>query len=110
MKVMDSEPQEEPLAPESIEPATPIERRNAAGWILMIVLISLMMVGAMSAYLKPQDSKQKRYEAVWTPSQFAAVSFHFIDNETVDEPLTSALYTIAEEVCGKLPNNLRPIP
>lgn len=63
MKVMDSEPQEEPLAPESIEPATPIERRNAAGWILMIVLISLMMVGAMSAYLKPQDSKQKRYEA-----------------------------------------------
>lgn len=60
--------------------------------------------------VSPFPNEQKRYENIWTPSQFAAVSFLFIDNETVDEPLTSALYTIAEEVCGKLPQNLRPIP
>lgn len=56
----------------------------------------------------PADEKQ--HTAVWTPSQFAAVSFLFTDNETINDELTEALYTIAEEVCGKLPTNLRPIP
>lgn len=56
----------------------------------------------------PADEKQ--HTAVWTPSQFAAVSFLFIDNETANDELTKALYTIAEEVCGKLPPNFRPIP
>jgi len=60
--------------------------------------------------VSPFPNEQKRYEDIWTPSQFAAVSFLSIDNETVNDELTEALYTIAEEVCGKLPQNLRPIP
>jgi len=56
----------------------------------------------------PADEKQ--HTAVWAPAQFAAVSFLFIDNETANDELTESLYTIAEEVCGKLPKNLRPIP
>ncbi len=60
--------------------------------------------------VSPFPNEQKQYKAIWTPSQFAAVSFLFIDNETANDELTEVLYTIAEEVCGKLPQNLRPIP
>jgi len=60
--------------------------------------------------VSPFPNEQKRYEDIWTPSQFAAVSFLFIDNETANDELSEALYTIAEEVFGKLPQNLRLIP
>lgn len=55
-------------------------------------------------------AEEKQHTAVWTPLQFAAVAFLFIDNETANDELTETFYTIAEEVCGKLSTNLRPIP
>ena len=60
--------------------------------------------------VSPFPNEQKQHTAIWTPSQFAAVSFLFVDNENANDELIEVLYTIAEEVCGKLPQNLRPIP